>query len=68
MRYRGYIGTIQYDPSHNTYYGNVKHVRTLITYGDDCLMNMETIFQRAVDNYLLECKLMGVEPEIPKTY
>jgi predicted HicB family RNase H-like nuclease len=68
MRYRGYIGTIQRNPVRDVYYGKVKYINDIIYYESSNLLDMESRFKKAVDDYIANCEEMGETPETPRIY
>ena len=50
--YRGYIGSIEYDPEDKTHYGRLLNIRDLVDYYADNLVDLCKEFHVAVDNYI----------------
>ena len=50
--YRGYIGSIEYDPEDKTHYGRLLNIRDLVDYHADNLVDLCKDFHVAVDNYI----------------
>lgn len=63
LRYKGYTGSIEYSSEDGTFYGSVQGIQSLISYEGSRGPALEKDFQRAIDNYLKDCKKQGVEPE-----
>lgn len=64
LKYKGYIGSIEFSSEDSLFYGKVQGVRTLISYEGDSETALVSDFQGAVDDYLAACKAQGIEPEI----
>ena len=66
LKYKGYIGTIQFSENDNCFYGKVLGMkRACITYEGESTFELFEDFKGAVDMYLDHCQRKGVEPEQP---
>ena len=66
LRYKGYIGTVQFSEYDNCFYGKVLGMkRACITYEGGSTSELFEDFKGAVDMYLEHCQRKGVEPEQP---
>ena len=65
MKYKGYIGKVEYDDENRVFTGNVINVKTVITFHGETVDELESEFKASVDDYLEWCKEDGVEPEKP---
>jgi len=66
LKYKGYIGTIQFSENDNCFYGKVlgtKHA--CITYEGENASELMEDFKGAVDMYLERCESKNVIPEKP---
>ncbi len=65
MKYKGYIGKVEYDDEAHILVGNVINTRTVITFQGTTVEEIEREFRASVDDYLEWCAEDGVEPEKP---
>lgn len=63
--YKGYTGSIEYSKEDDLLYGKALGIQGLISYEGATGRELEADFIKAIDTYLLECKLGGIEPEKP---
>ncbi|MBR6332304.1 MAG: type II toxin-antitoxin system HicB family antitoxin [Dehalococcoidales bacterium] len=63
LKYKGYIGSIEFSEPDKVFFGKVLGIRSLISYeganGDELIKD----FHEAVDDYLKECEEEGCAPE-----
>jgi len=65
MKYRGYVGSVDFSEEDGVLFGKILGIRSLIMYeGKDCT-EIVTDFHEAVDDYLLACEEHGIAPEVP---
>lgn len=50
--YRGYIGSIEYDPEDKLYYGNLLNTKDSVSYHADNIVDLEKHYRRAIDDYI----------------
>lgn len=65
MIYKGYLGSAQYSVEDEVFYGKLEFIRSLISYEASDSKKLKKKFEKAVDEYLSDCKEDGVEPEKP---
>jgi predicted HicB family RNase H-like nuclease len=65
LEYKGYTGTIEYSKEDNLLYGKVLGIKGLISYEGQSGKDLEIDFRNAIDEYLADCKVQGIEPEKP---
>ena len=65
MKFKNYLGSIEYDGDSETLYGKVLHVRDLITYEAETAKGLKKAFQGSVNDYLETCEAEGIEPNEP---
>ena len=65
MQHKGYLGTVEYSSSDRCLYGKVAYIRDLINYEATNVMELETEFFSAVDDYLAHCQGLGKSPDTP---
>ncbi len=51
LKYKGYVGSINYDWIDQTYYGKIQGIQELISYEGKNLYLLKSNFQQAVDEY-----------------
>jgi predicted HicB family RNase H-like nuclease len=65
MRYKGYIGTVEYDADAKILHGEVAGLRDVVTFQADSASGIEKAFRESVDDYLAFCRQRGEKPEKP---
>lgn len=65
LRYKDYIGTLEYSEEDGVFYGKVIGIRSLISYEGEDAKSLIRDFHEAVDAYILLCEETGEEPEKP---
>jgi predicted HicB family RNase H-like nuclease len=65
FKYEGQLGSVEPDITRGYLYGKLLHINDLITYEAATIPALEKEFQAAVDEYLEDCKDLGVEPNKP---
>lgn len=64
LRYKGYLGTIDYSEEDNILFGKVIGMsRDAITYEGATVDELKADFKAAIDSYLALCDENGVEPQ-----
>lgn len=63
MHYRGYTGSIEYSKEDHCYFGQVLHIRSLISYEGQNKYDLFLDFRNAVNNYLSVCREYKIKPE-----
>lgn len=56
LKYRGYIGSVEYDESDNMLYGEILNVKDSISYEGETLEELQKAFETEVDRYVEFCK------------
>ena len=64
MKYKGYIGSVEFSESDDLFYGKVQGIHSLISYEGTNAAELIADFHRAVDSYLELCKTKGTRPEV----
>lgn len=67
-KYRGYVGTIEFDIEDGCYYGKIQNTRDLVNYESNRTEGLLVEFRRAVDDYLDFMKEIGKEVENDDCY
>ena len=65
LSYKGYHGSIHYNPEDRVFYGRIEFIRALVSYEGKDADSLELAFVEAVDDYLAMCTDQGREPEKP---
>lgn len=65
MKYKGYIGMVEYDDEAKIFYGDVINTRDVITFEGMSEEEIEQAFRDSIDDYLAWRKEDGIEPEMP---
>ncbi|WAN68959.1 type II toxin-antitoxin system HicB family antitoxin [Moorena producens JHB] len=65
MKYKEYLGSVNYNDQDEILYGKVEYIRRLISYEGQDVESLRASFHEAVDDYLELCQLKGIEPEKP---
>ena len=65
MKYKGFIGKVEYDDEFHIFAGSVINTRTVITFQGTTVAQIEEEFRASIDDYLEWCKEDGIEPERP---
>ena len=65
MKYRGYVGSVDFSEEDNLLFGKVLGIRSLILYEGITCKEVVQGFHEAVDGYLLTCEQEGIAPEVP---
>ena len=63
IKYKGYIGSIEFSEEDGGFYGKVQGIRSLISYEGENAKDLIKDFHMAVDDYLQLCAERETEPE-----
>ena len=63
MKYKGYIGHVEYDDEAKIFHGEVVGLRDIITFQGKSVDELDQAFKDSVDDYLTWCKERGEKPE-----
>ncbi|MCD7771067.1 MAG: type II toxin-antitoxin system HicB family antitoxin [Oscillospiraceae bacterium] len=63
MKYKDYIGSVEFSESDGVFFGKVMGIRALISYEGETAKDLVDDFHGAVDDYLALCEEQGIEPE-----
>ena len=64
IKYKDYIGSVEFSEADGVFYGKVQGIRSLISYEGTNVNELITDFHDAVDSYLECCDANGDIPEI----
>ena len=65
MHYKGYYGSIDFEPEDLIFYGKVEFIHALVSFEGETAKEIDDAFKEAVDDYLNSCVARGIEPEMP---
>lgn len=65
MEYKGYVGKVEFDQEHETFYGEVIDTRDVITFEGRSVAQLRREFKTSIDVYLEFCKEQGKVPDKP---
>jgi predicted HicB family RNase H-like nuclease len=65
MKYKGYGGSVEYDPDERIFYGRVDAITDVVSFKGDTVETLEADFRSAVDGYVAFCEERGLEPQRP---
>jgi len=65
LKYKDYIGHVEFDEEADVFHGEVINSRDVITFQGDTVKLLKKAFKESVDDYLAFCKDRGEEPERP---
>ena len=63
MEYKGYVGSIEFSPEDELFFGKVLGIRALVSYEGTDAKELIGDFHNAVDDYLAMCEEEGIQPE-----
>jgi predicted HicB family RNase H-like nuclease len=65
MSHKGYMARVEYDERDNILVGRLLGIRSIISFHAETVSELRLEFERAVEDYLAECKEEGVKPQKP---
>ncbi|MCB1213197.1 MAG: type II toxin-antitoxin system HicB family antitoxin [Chlamydiia bacterium] len=65
MKYRGYLGHIEYDNEAKLFHSEVVGIKDVITFQGASVTELEEAFKASVDDYLAYCSERGEAPNKP---
>lgn len=65
LKYKGYQGTVEFNLENNQLWGKILHIKSTITYAGKTIDELKSSFCEEVDEYIDDCKTLGVDPEKP---
>lgn len=63
LKYKNYIGSVEYDLTDKCLYGKILFIDDLVTYEGETIEELENAFHEMVDDYLETCKELGKIPQ-----
>jgi len=65
LKYKGYIGKVDFDANEDLFHGEVINTRDVITFQGKSVRELKKSLKDSVDDYLDFCKERGEEPDKP---
>lgn len=65
MKYKGYIGKVEFDDEAAIFHGEVINTRDVITFQGKSVAELKKAFRESIDDYLAFCAKRGEEPDKP---
>jgi len=65
MSYKGYHGSVEYDPDAELFHGDVVNARAVLTFQGRSVDELKQALADTVEDYLDWCRARGKEPEKP---
>ena len=63
MKYKDYIGSVEFSEEDGIFFGKVMGIRALISYEGEDAVSLLSSFHQAIDEYLAWCEESGRLPE-----
>ena len=64
IEYKGYIGSVEFSPEDELFYGKVQGIKSLISYEGSNAKDLISDFKNAIDSYLELCDQEKIKPEV----
>ena len=65
LKYKKYVGTVQFDAEDYILHGHVLGINDVISFEGSSVAELEQDFKAAIDDYFETCRTIGKEPEKP---
>ena len=65
MSFKGYHGSVEISPEDNILFGKLLFISSLINYEAETVKELSAAFHEAIECYLGDCKVQGLDPEEP---
>lgn len=65
MRYKGYLGKVEFDAEAGLLHGEVLGIRDVVTFQAESVKELNQSFRDSVDDYLTFCHQRGENPDKP---
>jgi predicted HicB family RNase H-like nuclease len=65
MKYKGYVGKVEYDSDAKLFHGEVIGLKDVITFQGKTVNELEKAFKDSINDYLEWCEERDEEPEKP---
>lgn len=63
LKYKGYIGSVNYSEPDKVFFGKLEGIDDLVNYEGESVKEITDAFHEAVEDYLIFCEDQGVKPE-----
>lgn len=63
MKYKGYLGHVEYDDEAKIFHGEVVGLKDMVTFQGKTVEELEQAFKDSIDDYLAWCKKRREKPE-----
>lgn len=63
IRYKDYIGTVEYSDEDECFHGKVVGINSLVTFEGQSVSELKKSFRLMVNEYIRDCEREGIEPE-----
>lgn len=63
--YKGFLASVEFSAEDNLLVGKIVGIDSLVLFSAENVANLKTEFKKAVDEYLDDCELLGVAPQLP---
>jgi predicted HicB family RNase H-like nuclease len=68
LSYKDYTGSVEVSVEDNCLYGRILHIDDLVTYEGQTVEELQQAFGESVEEYLLTCDALGLEPNRPRQH
>lgn len=65
MEYKGYVGTVSYDPTADLFRGEIANLGEVVTFEGRSVNDLKHALAEAVEQYLAFCRERGEKPDRP---
>ena len=65
MSHKGYAARVEFDERDNIFVGRILGIRSMISFHGETVGELRAEFEKAVEDYLRECRDLGIKPENP---
>lgn len=65
MSHKGYTARVEYDERDNIFVGRILGIRSIISFHGETVKQLRSEFERAIKEYLTDCRKEGITPEKP---
>lgn len=63
MKYKNFIGSVQYNANDEVFHGKIEFITDLVTFEGTTVAELKNAFHEAVEDYLELCEEVGKQPE-----
>jgi len=63
LKYKEYLGTVEYSTEDEVFYGKIFGINDLVTFEGQSVAEIKEAFEEAVEDYIETCKELGKIPE-----